>query len=90
MDKDMIGLIVKSKKGRDTGKYYIIERIIDPFHVALIDGQKFDFKRQKRKNKKHLCIITKAEDDIIQGIIHQEEKCLKNIFERLTLEAKEV
>ncbi len=90
MDKDMIGLIVKSKKGRDSGKYYIIERGIDPYHVALIDGKKFDFKRQKRKSKKHLCIITKAEDEIIQGIIHQEEQCLKNIFERLTLEAKEV
>ena len=90
MDKDMIGLIVKSKKGRDSGKYYIIGQVIDPFHVALIDGQKFDFKRQKRKNKKHLCIITKADDEIVQGIIHQEEKCLKNIIRLLELEAKEV
>lgn len=90
MDKELIGLIVKSKKGRDTGKYYIIERVIDSFHVALIDGQKFDFKRQKRKNKKHLCIITKAEEEIIQGIMNQEEQCLKNIIERLALETKEV
>jgi ribosomal protein L14E/L6E/L27E len=86
----MIGLIVKSKKGRDSGKYYIIGKDLDPFHVALIDGQKFDFKRQKRKNKKHLCIITRADDEIVQGIIHQEEKCLKNIIRLLELEAKEV
>ncbi len=90
MDKDMIGLIVKSKKGRDIGKTYIISGEVDPYHVSLIDGRKFDFKRQKRKNKKHLCIITKAEDDIIQGIINQDEKCLKTIFRLTELEAKEV
>ena len=90
MDKDMIGLFVKSKMGRDTGKIYIISGEVDPYHVSLIDGEKFDFKRQKRKNKKHLCIITKAEDDIIQGIINQDEKCLKKIFKLIEFEAKEV
>lgn len=90
MDKDMIGLIVESKMGRDRGKTYIVSGIVDSYHVSLVDGKKFDFKRQKRKNKKHLCIITKAEDDIIQGIINQDENCLKKIFKLTELEAKEV
>ncbi len=90
MDKDMIGLLVKSKMGRDLGKTYVICDVVDAYNVTLIDGKKFDFKRQKRKNKKHLCIITKAEDDIIQGIINQDEKCLKKIFKLIEFEAKEV
>ena len=90
MDKDMIGLLVKSKMGRDLGKTYIVSGVVDAYNVTLMDGKKFDFKRQKRKNKKHLCIITKAEDDIIQGIINQDEKCLKKIFKLIEFEAKEV
>ena len=88
MDKDWIGQIVVSKKGRDKGKFYVVVSILDRFHVLLMDGKKFDYKRQKRKNKKHLCIITKAEDEILQGILRQDEACLQNIIRRLALEAK--
>lgn len=90
MDKDWIGQIVQSKKGRDKGKFYVVVSILDQFHVLLMDGRKFDYKRQKRKNKKHLCIITKAEDELLQGILRQDEACLQNIIRRLALEAKEV
>jgi len=90
LDKDWIGQIVRSKKGRDKGKFYVVVSILDSFHVSLVDGKKFDFKRQKRKNKKHLCIITKAEDELLPRITHQDDACLQNIFERLALEAKEV
>ena len=90
MDKDLVGFVVKSKLGRDKNKLYIIGDVIDDYSVTLIDGKKFDFKRQKRKNKKHLCIITKAEDEILQGILRQDEACLQNIIRRLALEAKEV
>lgn len=90
MDKDWIGQIVVSKKGRDKGKFYVVVSILDRFHVLLMDGKKFDYKRQKRKNKKHLCIITKADEEIILGIMNQDEKCLTNIFRLLQLEAKEV
>lgn len=47
-------------------------------------------KDKKEKTKKHLCIITKAEDEILQGILRQDEACLQNIIRRLALEAKEV
>ena len=90
MDKDWIVQIVVSKKGRDKGKFYVVVSILDRFHVLLMDGKKFDYKRQKRKNKKHLCIITKADEEIILGIMNQDEKCLTNIFRLLQLEAKEV
>ena len=68
----------------------MVVSILDRFRVLLMDGKKFDYKRQKRKNKKHLCIITKAEDEILQGILRQDEACLQNIIRRLALEAKEV
>ncbi|MGB4587959.1 MAG: hypothetical protein WBI17_01830 [Clostridiaceae bacterium] len=90
MDKDLVGFVVKSKLGRDKNKLYIIGNVIDDYFVTLVDGKKFDFKRQKRKNKKHLCIITKADEEIILGIMNQDEKCLTNIFKLLQLEAKEV
>ena len=45
MDKDWIGQIVVSKKGRDKGKFYVVVSILDRFHVLLMDGKKFDYKR---------------------------------------------
>ena len=90
LDKELIGSVIKSKLGRDRNKLYIIGNVIDDYFVTLLDGKKFNFTRQKKKSLKHLCIITKADEDIIQGIMNQDEKCLTNIIKLLELEAKEV
>jgi ribosomal protein L14E/L6E/L27E len=90
LNKELVGWLVRSKIGRDSGKLYIVADVLDDFHVALMDGQKFNFTRRKRKNKKHLWILTKADADVVQGIMSRDEKCLPNIFKLLELEAKEV
>lgn len=53
----MIGTVVKSVKGRDEGKYYIIKDILNEYFIHVCDGDKKTFKCPKRKNRKHIIIV---------------------------------
>lgn len=50
------GQVVRSKKGRDEGKVYIIMEIIDDDLLLLVDGKLRKLDRPKRKKVKHLYI----------------------------------
>lgn len=89
-NEDLRGYLVKSKKGRDLGSYYILNDVLDPYFVNLVDGRKHTFEKPKRKNIKHLFIVAKADEAIIHGIMNQDKNCLKNIAELIGLKAKEV
>lgn len=87
---DLRGYLVKSKKGRDLGNYYILSDVLDPYFVYLVDGKKHTFEKPKRKNIKHLFIVAKADEAIVRGTMNQDKNCLKNIAELIGLKAKEV
>lgn len=87
---DLRGYLVKSKKGRDLGSYYILNDVLDAYFVNLVDGVKHTFESPKRKNIKHLFIVAKADEDIVRGMVNQDKNCLKNIAELIGLKAKEV
>lgn len=53
----MIGSVVKSVKGRDEGKYYILRDIINDYFVYVCDGEKKTYSKPKRKNRKHIIIV---------------------------------
>lgn len=50
------GQVVRSKKGRDEGKVYIIMEIIDDDLLLLVDGKLRKLDRPKKKKVKHLYI----------------------------------
>ena len=50
------GQVVRSKKGRDEGKVYIIMEIIDDNLLLLVDGKLRKLDRPKKKKVKHLYI----------------------------------
>ena len=50
------GRVVRSKKGRDEGKVYIIMEIIDDDLLLLVDGKLRKLDRPKKKKVKHLYI----------------------------------
>lgn len=50
------GQVVRSKKGRDEGKVYIIIEIIDDDLLLLVDGKLRKLDRPKKKKVKHLYI----------------------------------
>ncbi|EFR32557.1 conserved hypothetical protein [Peptoniphilus harei ACS-146-V-Sch2b] len=52
----MKGQVVRSKKGRDEGKVYIIMEIIDDDLLLLVDGKLRKLDRPKKKKVKHLYI----------------------------------
>ena len=50
------GQVVRSKKGRDEGKVYIIMDIVDDDLLLLVDGKLRKLDRPKKKKVKHLYI----------------------------------
>ena len=50
------GQVVRSKKGRDEGKVFVITEIIDKDFLYLVDGKLRKLDRTKKKKVKHLYI----------------------------------
>ena len=50
------GQVVRSKKGRDEGKVFVIIDIIDKDYLYLVDGKLRKLDRPKKKKVKHLYI----------------------------------
>ncbi len=50
------GQVVRSKKGRDEGKVYLIIDVIDDDFLLLVDGKLRKLDRPKKKKVKHLYI----------------------------------
>lgn len=67
-----LGQIVISQAGRDTGKKFVVVRVIDDLFVEISDGDLRRVEKPKKKKIKHL----KATDDKVQSI---EEKLKSGI-----------
>ena len=48
------GQLVRSKAGRDKGRYYLVYRRIDEKHVQVVEGKKRTLRNPKKKNVIHL------------------------------------
>lgn len=59
-----LGQIVKSKAGRDVGKFFIIIDIVDNNYVIIADGKLRKVERPKRKKIKHLEFTDKVVETI--------------------------
>lgn len=85
----MKGLVVKSNKGRDKGKLYIVMETKDDYYVSLIDGNKYNFDRPKRKSKKHVDVICKVPLDLVTIVEKLDKGSMFEIKQFLKLKAKE-
>ena len=54
------GRVVRSKAGRDAGRYFVVMSLIDNEFVMMADGGLRGVERQKRKRRKHLYVTQTA------------------------------
>lgn len=74
----MIGTVVKSKMGRDKGKFYIVTNIIDEYFIHVADGRKKLYEKPKRKSKKHIEVVD-CEKLILLNEISADDKIKKHL-----------
>lgn len=68
-DNDLLGKVVISKAGRDTGNYYIVIEQIDDNYVLLADGRLKTIEKPKKKKLKHLKMTDVLAADIREYIM---------------------
>lgn len=51
-----VGQVVMSKAGRDKGRIFLVQDIIDAEHVSIIDGDLRKLDNPKKKKIKHLIV----------------------------------
>ena len=83
-DDIKIGQVVKSIKGRDKDKAFIVISIIDDQHVLISDGDLRRIDKPKKKKLKHLVGFNVVSDEIKERIINQKK--INNAFIRRELE----
>jgi len=54
MDTLVLGSVVLSRSGRDSGSYFTIVKIIDKEYVMIADGETRKIEKPKKKKIKHL------------------------------------
>ena len=55
-----IGNVVRSLKGKDAGKVYVVYSIIDKDFVSLVNGDTRKIDNPKRKRIKHIEVVDNA------------------------------
>lgn len=67
-----IGQVVMSKAGRDKGKLFLVQEIIDEQYLSVVDGNLRKLDNPKRKKIKHLivykAVLTDFQDKIVNNI----------------------
>ena len=49
-----VGQLVRSRAGRDQGRYFMVSALVDSEYVYLVDGQLRKMDKPKKKKRKHL------------------------------------
>lgn len=49
-----VGQLVRSRAGRDQGRYFMVSALVDSEYVYLVDGQLRKVEKPKKKKRKHL------------------------------------
>lgn len=65
-----LGQVVYSKAGRDSGRIFVITKLLDENYVYIADGDLRRFENPKRKKIKHL----KLTQDIVQSLLIKFEQ----------------
>lgn len=65
-----LGQVVYSKAGRDSGRIFVVTKLLDENYVYIADGDLRRFENPKRKKIKHL----KLTQDIVQSLLIKLEQ----------------
>lgn len=93
----MLGRVVFSKTGRDSGNAFVIVRVVNDRYVIVSDGELRKIENPKMKNLKHLHFTNMVAPEVIDYLNRGEipdnhiiKKNLKRILEKGESEGKEV
>jgi len=78
-----IGQIVKSKTGRDQGRFLIVIAKINTEYVLIVDGSLRRIDKPKKKKIKHLAKVNAVSNDIREAILNNNK--INNAFIRREL-----
>ncbi|WP_425445962.1 KOW domain-containing RNA-binding protein [Dethiothermospora halolimnae] len=78
-----IGQVVKSKSGRDKGKVFLVNAIIDEKYVTIVDGDLRRLDKPKKKKAKHLMIYKTVIEEFRNKILSNEK--INNAYVRKLL-----
>lgn len=67
-NKIEIGRVVLGKNGRDTGKHFIITKVVDNDYVEISDGKSRPLSKPKKKKVKHIAITGEVFETIAEKI----------------------
>lgn len=88
MYEELIGRVVYSKAGRDSGKPFIILSIIDNEYVNIVDGDLRKIEKPKKKKLRHLNVTNQVVNEIKELMISGKtfsndkvRKCLENRYD---------
>lgn len=79
-----IGEIVKSKSGRDRGKFFVVLSKINEEYVLIVDGSLRKIDKPKKKKIKHLTRVNAVSEEIREAILNNEN--INDAFIRRELE----
>lgn len=65
----LLGRVVYSKAGRDSGRTFVIVNVIDEIYVYISDGDLRTVEKPKKKKLKHLNITNDVVEEIRELII---------------------
>jgi len=68
-DNDLIGKVILSSKGKDKNHLYVVTNIINEKYVYLSDGITKTIQMPKKKNLKHIKVLSDVDDEIKESII---------------------
>lgn len=73
MDDIKPGQVVRSLAGRDKGHFFVVMGILDPYHVAICDGDLRKITVPKKKKIKHLAKTNTVDAVLSQKLLHGDK-----------------
>lgn len=89
MDRKEIGMLAKSKSGHDRNQVYVII-CQDDEYVYLSDGRLKTLDKLKKKNRKHIQIICKPQQNILEKLQKGQKLENEEIKRAIKLYHKEI
>ena len=79
-----IGQVVKSTKGRDKGRFFIVVGVIDKEYLLITDGDIRKTDKPKKKKIKHLVKLDIVSEEVRNRVLNNKK--INNAFVRRELE----
>ena len=85
----VIGALVRSLAGRDSGEYYLVVDSLEPPYVLVVNGLNRPLKSPKKKNLRHRSTHTPAMVENQACIVRDEEHAISGMVAKTSLGRKE-